>query len=159
MRKKVHSIELLPHTIFYQVETDMIFFCPLPYSSKSFFSARSTIYEEITWEGCVWSPPWPQRRLPMYEKENDREQLDGRSTASSKACRFTYFHPLSRGYQIRNNQNPAGNNIRHLNWVGCATDVSSVSLGGSFFDFLKNTKNSFTFMVHLFYITTDTVRK
>lgn len=93
-------------------------------------------------------------RLSEHKWWHYRKQLDTRSTLKSQACRFTYFHLLSRGSEIRNNQNPAGNNIWHLNWVGCATDVSNVSIGRSFFYyfFFFNTKNSFTFMVHLFSI-------
>lgn len=62
------------------------------------------------------------------------QRTTARPTVKSRARRFTYFHLLSRGSQIRNNQDPAGNNIRHLNWVGCTTDVSNVSLSRSFFD-------------------------
>lgn len=73
-------------------------------------------------------------RLSQNEEGNYREQVDARSTLKSRAWRFTYFHSFSRGSQIRNNQNPAGNNIRHLNWVGSTTDVSNVSLSRSFSD-------------------------
>lgn len=62
--------------------------------------------------------------VPVWGEKLQR--TTARSTVKSRAQCFTYFHLLSRGSQIRNNQNPAGNNIRHLNWVGCTTDVSNV---------------------------------
>lgn len=67
------------------------------------------------------------------ERRNCREEAKGSRAPSSKAHPLTYFHSPSRGSRIRNNQNPAGNNIQLPNWVVCAADVSSVSPGGSLF--------------------------
>lgn len=70
--------------------------------------------------GPVWGGKWQRNWMLDHSEEQ--------STASH------LFPLLSRGSQIRNNQNPAGNNIWHLNWVGCTTDVSNVSLSRSFYD-------------------------
>lgn len=86
------------------------------------------------------------------ERRNCRKEAKGRRAPSSKAHPLTYFHSPSRGSRIRNNQNPAGNNIQLPNWVVCVADVSSVSPGGSLLEcvfFFLNTKNSSACLVHL----------
>lgn len=108
---------------------------------------------------CMCSSHLSQAReiAPVWGGKLQRNWMLDHSAEQSTA--FHLFPLLSRGSQIRNNQNPAGNNIWHLNWVGCTTDVSNVSLSGSFSDclfFFFKTKNSCTFMVqpflhHLYY--------
>lgn len=135
MKNKVYSTELLPYAIFDQVKTDTTFFVHCPIATSNFSPPGPPYMKKSPGKAACGHHLGCEGDCPSTR--NDRKQLGGRSTPSSKAHRFTYFHPLSRGSQIRNNQNPAGNNIRHLNWVGGATDVSSVSLGGSFFGVLK----------------------
>lgn len=99
-----------------------------------YFTNKNRIHIGVIFFLCVAPTLARPGRLSQYQEGNYREQLDARSALKSRAQRFTYFHFLSRGSQIRNNQNPAGNNIWHLNWVGCTTDVSNVSLSRSFSD-------------------------